>query len=51
MRLVSIVGKCAVLLEHIMTVSSNALHHHCVHPTDVRNSIDPQTAQTHLKEE
>ena len=29
-------------------VSSNALHHHCVHPMDVRISIDPQT---HLKEE
>ena len=48
LRLVSIVGKCAVLLEHIMTVSSNALHHHCVHSMDVSISIDPQTD---LKEE
>ena len=29
-------------------VSSNALHHHCVHQMDVRISIDPHT---HLKEE
>ena len=48
LHLVSIVGRCTVLLEHIMTVSSNAPHghqwlYHCVHHMDVRIRTDPQT--------